>query len=127
MSLKEKSEEKSLHSFLIVAFILCCVLFGLILGGIFYSFTRLENPSPPWQPIHSVPPDSPTPTLFQITRQPADQIPTDTLKLLEGIIVPEDDLASLACRFKNVCNIPPTLPAPAGAFHPWRPADFLGN
>jgi hypothetical protein len=94
-----------------VILVLCCCLV-LILGGVFYSLTRLEKSlptltaNPPGFPI------APTSTPFEITRQPANQIPTYTLKLLEGIVVPGDDLATLACRFKDVCNIPPTLPPP---------------
>ncbi|MGD0752930.1 MAG: hypothetical protein ABSA23_16175 [Anaerolineales bacterium] len=98
---------------IIVAVVLvlgCCLV--LILSGVYYSFTRLGKVLPTLAAIPFGSTSSPTPTLFQITRQPAGQIPADTLKLIEGITVPEDDLASLACRFKNVCNIPPTLPPP---------------
>ncbi len=94
---------------------LCCCLV-LILGGVFYSLTRIQKalPSLAANPFGATP--TPTPTLFQITRQPASQSPIDTIQLLEGIVVPKDDPASLACRFRNVCNIPPTLPAPPAPF-----------
>ena len=32
--------------------------------------------------------------------------------MLEGISVPQNDLAVLACRFKNICNVPSTLAPP---------------
>ncbi|HVM72499.1 MAG TPA: hypothetical protein VMT91_12130 [Anaerolineales bacterium] len=85
---------------------------ALILGGAAYSISQIGKALPTLAVFPFNPTSSPTPTLFQITKQPAGQIPTDTLKLLESIEVPKDDLASLACRFKNVCNVPPTLPAP---------------
>ena len=100
-----------------VILILCCCLI-VILSGVFYSLTRLQKTLPTLAAIPFGATSSPTPTQFQITRQPAGQIPIDTLKLLEGITIPEDDLATLACRFKDVCNIPPTLPPPPAPFTP---------
>ena len=96
---------------LAVILVLCCCLV-LILGGVFYSFTRLGKALPSLAANPDGATITQTPTPFQVTRQPAAQAPIETLKLLEGIAVTKDDLASLACRFKNVCNIPPTLPAP---------------
>jgi len=112
---KVKKNTSILPFIVAIILVLCCCLV-LILGGVFYSLTRIEKalPSLAANPFGSTP--TPSPTLFQVTRQPADQVPIDTLKLLEGIMVPQDDLASLACRFKNVCNIPPTLPAPPAPF-----------
>lgn len=92
---------------------LCCCLI-VILVGVFYSFTRLEKAQPS-QTVNLFG-STITPTPFQISRQLADQVPIDTLKLLEGTIVSKDDPASLACRFKNVCNVPPTLPAPPAPY-----------
>ena len=100
-----------------VVLVLCCCLV-LILSGAFYAFTRIEKSLPTLAANPSDSTISPTPTTFQITRQPAGQIPTESLKLLEGIVVPKDDLAASACRFKNVCNIPPTLAPPPAPFTP---------
>jgi immune inhibitor A len=102
----------SVLSLILAAILVLCCCLVIILGGGFYSFTRLEKalPSLAVNPFGST--LTQTPTLFQITRQPAAQVPIETLKLLQGIIVSKDDPASLACRFRNVCNIPPTLPAP---------------
>jgi hypothetical protein len=108
---KVKKNTSILPIIVAVILVLCCCLV-LILSGIFYSFTRLEKTLPTLATNPLGFPNVPTPTLFEITRQPADQIPTETLKLLEGIVVPENDLPGLACRFKNICNIPPTLPPP---------------
>ena len=97
---------------LAVVLVLCCCLI-IILSGVYYSFVKFGNIIPTIEANLPVTSDGSTPTPFEITRQPIDQIPTETLKQLEGIVVPENDLAGLACRFKNVCNIPPTLAAPA--------------
>ena len=96
---------------LAVALVLCCCLV-VILGAVYYSFTKIQTAIPTFAASLPVSPSGPTPTLFQITRQPVDQIPTETLKLLEGIVVPDNDATALACEFKNVCSIPPTLPPP---------------
>jgi hypothetical protein len=98
-----------------IILVLCCCLV-IILGGVFYTLTRVQKTLPTLAAIPFGETITPTPTPFQITRQPSNQIPTDTLKLLEGIAVPEDDLAGLACRFKDVCNVPPTLAPPAAPF-----------
>ena len=94
---------------------LCCCLI-IILGAVFYSFTRLAKTLPTLAANPFPVTIGPTPTLFQVTRQPAGQIPAQTFKLLEGIAVPGNDLPGLACRFKNVCNIPPTLAPPPQPF-----------
>ena len=112
-----KKNTSILLSILALILVFCCCLV-LILSGGFYAFTRIEKSLPTFAANPLVSPNGPTPTPFEITRQPPDQIPTETLKLLEGIIVPKDDLATLACSFKNVCNIPPTLPPPPAPFTP---------
>jgi hypothetical protein len=112
---KMKKTTSIIHFIVAIILVLCCCLV-LILGGVFYSLTRVQKELPTLAAIPFGATITPTPTPFQITRQPSNQIPTDTLKELEGIAVPEDDLAGLACRFKDVCNIPPTLPAPAAPF-----------
>jgi hypothetical protein len=93
---------------LAVVLVLCCCLI-IILGGTYYSFLKLEKALPTLAASLPASSNGPTPTPFEITRQPANQIPTETLKLLEQIIIPENNLAELACRFKAVCNVPPTM------------------
>ena len=75
---------------LAVALVLCCCLI-IILGAVYYSFTKIQTAIPTIAANFPASPGGPTPTLFQITRQPVDQIPTETLKLLEGIVVPDND------------------------------------
>jgi immune inhibitor A len=92
----------------------CCLIF--ILGGAFYSILRLEKVLPTLSAYLPAVSNGPTPTPFEITRQPEDQIPAETLKLLEQTIVPDNNLAELACRFKGVCGVAPTLAPPAEPF-----------
>jgi immune inhibitor A len=87
---------------------LCCCLI-ILLGGVYYSFLKLEKAFPTLVATLPLPQNSATPTPFEITRQPAGQIPIETLNLLEQTNIPDSSLAELACRFKDICNIPPTL------------------
>ena len=98
---------------LVVILVLCCCVIA-ILGGGYYV---LKN-APVYLP--SLVSDLPiqtggdvTPTPFDITRVPVDEIPTDTLELLNRITIPGRDYADLACRLNAVCNVPETLPPPA--------------
>jgi immune inhibitor A len=97
---------------IIVILVLCCCLILVLSGGIYaiYQFGKALPTLGIYTPIFN---SGTTPTPFQITRQPVSEIPTETLKLLENTIVPENDIAELACKFKSVCNIPPTLEPPA--------------
>ena len=97
---------------LAVALVLCCCLI-LILGAFYYSFQRFGKLLPTISANLPFVPNGPTPTPFEITRQPANQIPTETLKLLERTVIPDFDLAKLACQFKAVCNVAPTLAPPS--------------
>jgi immune inhibitor A len=107
-----KKSSSILLILLVAILALCCCLIVVLSGG-FYAFYKLARVLPTIAAYTPIFPPGPTPTPFEITRQPVDQIPTETLKLLEQTIVPENDLADLACRFKAVCNIPPTLTPPA--------------
>jgi immune inhibitor A len=91
---------------------LCCCLI-IPLGGVYYSFLKLEKAFPTLIATLPLPQNSATVTPFEITRQPADQIPIETLNLLKQTNIPDSSLAELACRFKDICNIPPTLAPPA--------------
>ncbi len=100
---------------LIVVLVLCCGVI-VLLGGAGYALYKYGASLPT---IFNITPNfypGVTPTPFQITRQPPDQIPTETLKLLEQVLVPENNIAELACRFKNICDVPPTMEPPAHPF-----------
>jgi immune inhibitor A len=106
-----KSTSIVLIIFAIVLVLCCCSI--VILGGAFYSFLKIDKVLPTLAAYLPISPNGPTPTPFEITRQPVDQIPSENMKQLEDVDIPDNDLAAMACRFKNVCNIPPTLAAPA--------------
>jgi hypothetical protein len=104
--------KKSTSAILIVTgivLVLCCCLI-LLLSGTFYALSRIVLPT--IAPFMTVFPNATTPTPFEITRQPVDANNSSTLHLLEQTIVPDGDLAVLACSFKNICNIPPTVAPP---------------
>ena len=93
-----------------IVLVLCCCLI-VILSGTFYALYRVVLPT--IAPYMTVLPNDITPTPFEITRQPVDANNSSTLQLLDQTIVPDGDLAVLACSFKNICNIPPTVAPPA--------------
>jgi immune inhibitor A len=101
---------------LVVVLVLCCCL--IIILGSAYSFLKLEKALPTFAPNLPAASNGPTPTPFEITRQPADQIPIDTLEILEQTVIPDNSLTELACRFKGICEIPPTI------FPPSEPIDI---
>ena len=111
-----KKSTSYLPIIIIVILVLCCCLILVLSGGI-YAIYRFGKNLPTFGIYTPVINPGITPTPFQITRQPVDQIPTETLKLLDHTLVPENDVAALACKFKSVCNIPPTMAPPA---HPYE-------
>ena len=48
-----------------------------------------------------------------VERPPVDEIPTDTLSILENTIVPPNNLPEISCRLEGKCNIPLTMAAPS--------------
>lgn len=54
----------------------------------------------------------PTATPFVLTREPVTEQDYDTLQALRETLIPERNLAELACRFRGICNAPETVPAP---------------
>ena len=97
---------------LFIFLVLCCCLI-VLLGGVSYSILKLNNVVPTLSANLPFPSIGATPTPFDITRQPVDQTPTETLKILEQTIIPDNNLSELACHFKGVCNVAPTLNPPA--------------
>jgi immune inhibitor A len=101
----------------------CCTL--LALGAVYYAFYTLgENISHLPTPTTAY---DPTLTPFAIPRLPAGQGPEDSLHLLEQTIVPQNDYLAIACRFKDLCGIPATLPAPSGTLAVGAQASFWVN
>lgn len=104
-----KKSNSALPIILIVILLLCGCLI-VILAGIAYGVYEFGKDLPTFEP----PPfNDITPTPFEITRQPVDADSTSTLQSLELTIVPQRDLAALACRFKGICDAPETLDPPA--------------
>ena len=91
---------------------LCCCLVVVLLGA-YYGYKQLNVILPTLQAYTTYVPSNLTPTPFDITRQPVAETSSENLQLIDQAEVPDRDLASLACRFKDVCNIPDTVPAPA--------------
>lgn len=98
--------------------LLCCICVIVLAIGAYalYAVGQASIPDiglPTEGPIFTNPPTS-TPAV-EVTRVPTDQISTDTLKLLQTSVVPNNDASELACRLKGVCNIPEVMATSAAA------------
>src|SRR5512135_324728 len=99
----------------IVAVICCLGVLLLGAGGAIYYFFRSNA-----NPLTDIPKSTgstatPEPTV-PVIRPSVDSISKDTEAALQQTIIPDSDLYDLACRLKNICNVPHTLPAPTVAF-----------
>ena len=111
---------------IIVLLVLCCCLI-VALGGAGFAIFKWAPSLPSL--VRLTPNFIPgaTPTTYQITGEPVNQIQTETLKQVEQVVVPENDLAELACRFKAVCDVPPTLAPPPHPFSAGTQQTFWVN
>lgn len=102
-----------------IVIVLCCVcLMLLAFGGYAYYYyvnniSTIPGGPTPSNPVDNGNPGQPT---VVVTRPPVDTIPTETVSTLGQTIVPDNDLYDLACRLKDICNVPHTLPAPTRPF-----------
>ncbi len=95
-----------------IILVLCCCLI-LILSGTFAAIYKISQILPTIAAYSPPYPDHLTPTPFEITRQPVVASDSSTLQIIQQTIVPIRDLALLACRFKHICGISPTVAPPA--------------
>ncbi|MDW8226607.1 MAG: immune inhibitor A [Anaerolineales bacterium] len=101
---------KSILPILLVISLILCLCLIAVCAVTFYIFNRITQENGlPYDFSTSIPN---TPTPFSLTREPISEDEIDTLKVLENTIIPERNLAKLACRFNGVCNAPATVPAP---------------
>ncbi len=92
---------------------LCCCLI-LVSIGVFYAFYQIgSNLATAMPPTTGADPFGPTPTPFEVTRLPSEEVSAETLLTLQRTIVPIADPPALACRLRGVCDAPATLDPPA--------------
>ncbi|MBI3740033.1 MAG: immune inhibitor A, partial [Chloroflexi bacterium] len=98
-----------------IVVVLCCICtIVLALGGYAYFYFKTNFPNTPGLPLPPINNNGSTEQPpVTVTRPPVDSISTDTMDTLSKAIVPDNDLYDLACRLKNICNVPHTLPAPS--------------
>jgi immune inhibitor A len=111
-----KNNKTLLIVILVVLALCCCVI--VVLGGAYFGLREFQKYIPTLTSdiptIPSIPSDNGnTPTPFVVTRQPVDQIPSDTLSLLEQISIPDAELPDIVCHLKDVCGVPLTEPGPS--------------
>ncbi|PKN94368.1 MAG: hypothetical protein CVU44_04600 [Chloroflexi bacterium HGW-Chloroflexi-6] len=103
---------------LIIAFVLCCCCLVLAVAGgaglyLFSEETSTYEGEETFPFEESFPLDPSTPTPVALDRTPVENIPLDTLSILQNTIVPINDPRELAERLSGVSNIPDTLPGKA--------------
>jgi hypothetical protein len=120
-----KTSSTILIVFVLLLALCCCLI--IILSGTLYAFYQIGNVLPTISSHTTFFPDDTTPTPFEITRQPVDLIPIDTMNLLKHTIVPVSDLADLACRFKGICDVPTAMDPPTEPYSKGAQASFWAN
>jgi immune inhibitor A len=89
----------------------CCLI--AILSGVFFVVRNARNDIPTIVPYKANSPAVTTPTPFEtIASLPVEANTATTLQIIEATDIPGRDLAVLACRFKSICNVPPTIAPP---------------
>ncbi len=111
---------------LLLLIVLCCCCIALAVGG-FYGFYTLgsaieEYETIPYNEDGGFSFDTSTPPPAPLDRTPVEQIPLDTLTILQNTIVPINDPRDLAQRLAGIPNIPAT--APSGPFSVGDSKDF---
>ncbi len=97
----------------IIIAILCCCLVILAGAGVwvYQNGDALVNTI---DENFSLNISTPTPSApIIVERPPVDEIPTDTLTILENTIVPANNIPEIACRLDGKCNIPLTMEGPS--------------
>lgn len=95
----------------LIAIVLCCCCIVLAAVGAFgiYAFGQTLPDIKQTPFVDEFPFDSSTPTAVPLTRTPVDDIPLDTLSILQNTTVPINDTTDLAERLAGVSNIPATF------------------
>ncbi len=115
----DQSEPKSSTRGWIIAIVVvvCCIcLIVISIGG--YAYYYLNNNNAFKSGSLTLPSNNNNNNVSQeptvpVARPPVESVSNDTLNTLEQIVVPYNDLNDLACRLKDICNVPRTLPAPS--------------
>jgi hypothetical protein len=94
--------------------LLCCCVLILSAGGvaIYEYFKDIDPIFTQFPSTTEEPTKEPTPAA-EVTRPPVEDVPLDTLELLQQTDVPENDPYDLACRLQGICDVPKTFEGPS--------------
>ncbi len=108
------SNRGTIITIVVVLGCLCVTLLALGGAGYYVLKNFYLNPTP----SVSLQPNAGTTNQPPVTvpRPPVASIPTETVATLGKTVIPDSNLYDLACRLKNICGVPHTLPAPATPF-----------
>jgi hypothetical protein len=98
---------------LLLSFTICCCCLILAVGG-YYGFTVFGEEISRYETVpydENYSSDLVTPTPAAVERTPVEEIPLDTLSVLQNTIIPINDPRDLARRLSGIANIPETYPS----------------
>ena len=94
---------------IVVLLLCCCALILAASGVVIYEYVKDIDPGFTEFPLA---PSTATPQVV-VTRPAVEDVPVDTLELLQQAEVPENDPYDLGCRLMRVCDVPKTFEGPA--------------
>jgi len=113
-----KPSSSNRTTIIVIVVVLSCLCISLlVLGGSAYYFVRKNlNANPTLHVPGQANQGSTEQPPVGVTRPPVASVPTETVDTLNKTMIPDSDLYDLACRLKNICGVPHTLPAPVTPF-----------
>lgn len=97
----------------VIIVLLCCCIIALAAAG-FWVYQNADDFNFEGSSDYNFDASTPTPSAPIVVERPSvEEVPTDTLSTLQNTIVPPNNLPELACRLKDICEIPLTLDPPA--------------
>jgi immune inhibitor A len=95
---------------LLLVFAICCCCLVIAVGG-FYGLYTIGSQESPYQEAFPSSEGYATPIPLTVDRTPVEEVPLDTLTVLQNTIIPINEPHDLAWRLKGIENIPETLPS----------------
>jgi len=98
----------------VILLLCCCALILFASGVAFFDF--INNIDPEFTGITEMPvtPEVEVPTrTVAVTRPSVEEVPLDTLLVLQQAEIPENDPYDLACRLQGICDVPRTFEGPS--------------
>ena len=94
----------------IVTILVCCACVAIIAAGALWFWgNQPASVDSPTSVSATASVETPIPVVPTLDRTPVDLVPSETVDILNGALVPESDPYELSCRLEGLCNIPETV------------------